>query len=281
MLILTKRKVLIIEKASELFAENGFDATSVQDITDACGISKGAFYLSFKSKESLVFSIFEYFTDKLIERMSGVNDLRVNPRERFELFFSIQFEEITRYSDFILMQMREQTKPMNEGMLVLINEMRQKTYEMEESLLVGLYGDKVNAHMPDLLVLVNGIIKGYIEIIVFNKDLLDYEGLASYIVERTDSIVEGLSKPFLKSEQVVGYNMKECELFFAVEEILQEIGLVKRKITDENLLVSLDVIKQELSRKDYRKPVISGMMSNLKNNEVIDELVMKLTKFIG
>ena len=278
---MTKRKVLIIEKASELFAENGFDATSVQDITDACGISKGAFYLSFKSKEGLVFSIFEYFTDKLIERMSGINDLQVNPRERFELFFSIQFEEIARYSDFILMQMREQTNPMNENMMVLMNDMRLQTYEMEESLLVDLYGEKIGAHMPDLLVLLGGIIKGYIEIIIFNKDMLDYKELASYIVERTDSIIEGLSLPFLKAEQLVGYSMKGSDLSITVEEILREIESVKRNITDEDLLVSLDVIEQELSTKDYRKPVISGMMSNLKNNEVTDGLVMKLTKFIG
>ena len=277
---MTKRKVLIIEKASELFAEKGFDATSVQDITDACGISKGAFYLSFKSKQGLVFSIFEYFTDKLIERMAEINDLQVNPRERFELFFSIQFEEIARYSDFILMQMREEINPMNEDMLGLMNDMQRKTYEMEESLLLDLYGAKIDAHMPDLLVLVSGIIKGYIEIIVLNKDLLDYESLASYIIERIDSIVEGLSEPFLKFEQVVGYNIKGSELSITVDEILEEIELVKRKITDEDLLVSLDVIKQEISIKDYRKPVISGMMSNLKNNEVTERLIMKLTKFL-
>ena len=277
---MTKRKILIIEKASELFAEKGFDATSVQDITDACGISKGAFYLSFKSKKGLVFSIFEYFTDKLIERMGGINDLRVNPRERFELFFSIQFEEIARYSDFILMQMREEINPMNEDMMGLMNDMRRKTYEMEESLLLDLYGTKIDVHMPDLLVLVNGIIKGYIEIIVFNKDLLDYEGLASYIVKRIDSIVEGLSEPFLRSEQVSGYNMEGSDLSVTAEEILREIELVKRKVTDEDLLVSLDVIMQEISIKDYRKPVVLGMMSNLKNNEVTEGLIMKLTKFL-
>jgi len=279
--ILTERKILIIEKASELFAENGFDATAVQDITDACGISKGSFYLTFKSKESLLFSIFEYFTDKLIERMSGISDLPVNSRERFKLFFSIQFEEIARYSDFILMQMREQTNPMNEEMMGLMNDMRRKTYEMEENLLVDLYGEKIRKHMPDLLVLLSGITKGYIEIIVFNKDSLDYKKLASYIVERTDSIVEGLSEPFLKSEQLIGYNMKESNSSATIEEIFREIELVRRKTADEDLLVSLDVIEQELSLKNYRKPVISGMMSNLKNNDVTDGLVLKLTKFMN
>ncbi len=44
-----------MEKALELFSEQGFEATSVQQITERCGISKGAFYLSFKTKDELVF----------------------------------------------------------------------------------------------------------------------------------------------------------------------------------------------------------------------------------
>lgn len=277
---MTERKVLIIEKASELFAENGYDATSVQDITDACGISKGSFYLSFKSKESLLFSIFEYFSSKLIERMNGLNDFRVSSRERFELFFSIQFEEIARYSDFILMQMREQTNPMNDEMMGLVNELRRKTYEMQENLLLDVYGDKIRGHMPDLLVLLSGIIKGYIEIIVFNKDRLNYVELASYIVERTDSIVKGLSEPFLKNEQLVGYDTLDCSALIKVEELLQDIGLIKLGITDEDLFISLDVIEQELAKDDYRKPVILGMVSNLKNAEITVELVRKLKVFL-
>ena len=66
-------------------------------------------------------------------------------------------------------------------------------------------------HMPDLLALLGGITKGYIEIIVFSKESLDYIELGNYIVERTDSIVSGLSKPFLKGEQLIGYCVVEEE----------------------------------------------------------------------
>ncbi len=103
------------------------------------------------------------------------------------------------------MQMREQTNPINEEMMGLMNDMRRKTYEAQESLLLNLYGEDINEHMTDLVVLLGGIVKGYIEIIVFNKDSLDYTELAHYIVERIDSIVNGLSKPFLKKELLVGY----------------------------------------------------------------------------
>lgn len=278
---MTKRKNLIIEKASELFAENGFDATSVQDITDACGISKGAFYLSFKSKESLLFSIFEYFSTKLIEGMGSLYDMDVNARERFELFFSIQFEEIARYSDFILMQMREQTTPGSEEMLGLINELRQKTYVMQEKIIIDVYGDKVSEHLPDLHVLLGGLVKGYIEIIVFNKEFLDYKGLASYIVARTDSIVNGLTEPFLKAHQLIGYLDIESDSSITAEVLLQEIELLKQETKDKDVSISLEVIEQELSAEDFRKPVIQGMMSNLKNEPLTEVLLVRLNQFLG
>jgi TetR/AcrR family transcriptional regulator, cholesterol catabolism regulator len=135
--------------------------------------------------------------------------------------------------------------------------------------------------MPDLLALLGGITKGYIEIIVFSKESLDYNGLASYIVERTDSIVSGLSKPFLKSEQLIGYCVTEKEGLSSATELMDDINLVKRIVTDENLIVSLDVIEQELLKEDYRKPVIVGMMSNLVNHGETEELLPKLNTFIN
>jgi TetR/AcrR family transcriptional regulator, cholesterol catabolism regulator len=277
---LSDKKILIIEKASELFAKNGFDATSVQEITDACGISKGSFYLSFKSKESLLFSIFEYFSTKLIDRIGSIYRMKIGPRERFEQFFVIQFEEIARYSDFILMQMREQTNPINEEMMGIMNDMRRKTYEVQESLLLDLYGEDIKEHMTDLVVILGGIIKGYIEIIVFNKDSLNYVELANYIVERIDSIVHGLSKPFLTKALLVRNGMCGGDRSITAEELLKEIKLVKQGIADEDLLISLDVIEQEISTTNFRKPVISGMMSNLKNSELTEQFVRKLKQFL-
>lgn len=51
----------ILDKATELFAINGFGAVSIQDITDACGIKKSAMYYHFEGKEALLESIFERF----------------------------------------------------------------------------------------------------------------------------------------------------------------------------------------------------------------------------
>lgn len=51
----------ILRHATQLFAEKGFDATSVQDIVDAGSLTKGALYYYYESKEELLFKIHERF----------------------------------------------------------------------------------------------------------------------------------------------------------------------------------------------------------------------------
>ncbi|MDC9825036.1 TetR/AcrR family transcriptional regulator [Devosia sp. ZB163] len=48
------RRDEILDAAQRLFAGNGYDATSVSQIIEAVGVSKGAFYHHFESKEDLI-----------------------------------------------------------------------------------------------------------------------------------------------------------------------------------------------------------------------------------
>ena len=49
----------------------------------------------------------------------------------------------------------------------------------------------------------------------------------------------------------------------------------------KTMLISLEVIEQELSKEDYRKPVIVGMMSNLNDLSEMKELITKLNHFLN
>ena len=52
-----QKKKLIMETALELFAKKGFDATSMSQVAQKAGISKGLAYNYFKSKQEILDSI--------------------------------------------------------------------------------------------------------------------------------------------------------------------------------------------------------------------------------
>ncbi|MFP3340850.1 TetR/AcrR family transcriptional regulator, partial [Micrococcus sp. SIMBA_131] len=53
------RKQHVIKMAHQLFIERGFQSTSIQDILEYSGISKGTFYNYFSSKNELLIALFK------------------------------------------------------------------------------------------------------------------------------------------------------------------------------------------------------------------------------
>lgn len=53
----TLEQILLV--STELFREKGYEKTSIQDIINALGMSKGAIYHHFKSKEEILFAVME------------------------------------------------------------------------------------------------------------------------------------------------------------------------------------------------------------------------------
>ncbi len=56
--LLSKSKILAA--AGEVFAQKGYDMATMQDITEKCGLSKGAIYHHFKSKEEIMLALGGY-----------------------------------------------------------------------------------------------------------------------------------------------------------------------------------------------------------------------------
>ncbi|EGL83036.1 transcriptional regulator, TetR family [Caldalkalibacillus thermarum TA2.A1] len=56
----------IMEQSIKLFEKKGFAETSIQDIVDALGVTKGTFYYYFKSKEELLMDIHRSYIEELL-----------------------------------------------------------------------------------------------------------------------------------------------------------------------------------------------------------------------
>jgi TetR/AcrR family transcriptional repressor of nem operon len=70
-----QRRADLLAAGEELFLAKGVAATSLDDITSRAGVSKGLFYLYFRSKDELLAAMQDQFSVKLAERMRTATEL--------------------------------------------------------------------------------------------------------------------------------------------------------------------------------------------------------------
>lgn len=61
----------IVETAAAAFAEHGFDGVSLNDLVAASGLSKGAFYFHFSSKEEIALAAFRAKQQEMLSRLAA------------------------------------------------------------------------------------------------------------------------------------------------------------------------------------------------------------------
>jgi len=95
----TKRK--IFETSMKLFAEKGYDATSIEDITGAVGVAKGTLYYHFTSKEE----IFDFLVEEGIKLLQNSVDIKTekytNYLDKIKAIVLIQIKIVNKYEDVI------------------------------------------------------------------------------------------------------------------------------------------------------------------------------------
>jgi AcrR family transcriptional regulator len=69
-----QRRADLLEAGRELFLANGVAATSLDDITSRAGVSKGLFYLYFRSKDDLLAALHVQFSTRLADRIRTATD---------------------------------------------------------------------------------------------------------------------------------------------------------------------------------------------------------------
>jgi AcrR family transcriptional regulator len=62
----------LLDAAVELFAQQGYDATSVSQVITRAGVAKGGFYHHFPSKEAL---LYEVYGDLITRQMTGIDEI--------------------------------------------------------------------------------------------------------------------------------------------------------------------------------------------------------------
>lgn len=105
----TKRAIL--EAAITLFSENGFEATSIEQIARVAGVGKGTVYGYFQTKREIIRGFCEYELEQIHQELI----LHANPDasllEQMVTIYMTEFKHVTRNREFGRLYMREAIFP--------------------------------------------------------------------------------------------------------------------------------------------------------------------------
>ena len=95
---------LILDTASTLFLQKGYDKTTLQDIIDATKLSKGAIYHHFASKEDIFYAVCDRIGQRNAEVLSQVRDAPgLNGLEKLRAMFKTSLQPERQAKMFCMM----------------------------------------------------------------------------------------------------------------------------------------------------------------------------------
>jgi AcrR family transcriptional regulator len=281
---LNEKEKLIVESGMKLFATKGFSSTSIQEIATESGISKGAFYLHFKSKDDLLLAILEFIFETVNNNIITFEHTNLPPRERFIKQVSALFGTFIEHKEFLIMLSKEQAIPRNDEVKRLLFKKHYETHLLYRKGLVSIYGKELEPFSTDLAMLLEGFFHSYMRLVIFEPVKFNLDVLTHFIMRRLDSIVKDitLEEPFLSEsiiDAVIKKSLNTCEKTDIPAIIEKMRNVTSRLENKESLEISLDVLQDEIMRDTPRKPVIKGMLSNFKEIESLNIFVQTISSF--
>ncbi|WP_368653294.1 TetR/AcrR family transcriptional regulator [Ornithinibacillus sp. 4-3] len=261
------KKQIIMDNALELFAKQGFEATSVQQITEKSGISKGAFYLSFKSKSELIISLIDHFMMQIVSDIDHVVKNESEEKLLYEFYYVI-YTFFNKNANLAHLFVTEQTKTVNEPLI-----MKMRSYEklIEKSIVQminRLYKDMKDSITYDLMFCIKNFMGLYSEVILFsnNNKEIDFDLLIRSLVEKTNILAKEITIPFISEEDVIILEEKNTEEV-TTPELIQLIDQSLKEIDDGVEKDSLQLLKQEIVEPNLHPAIIKGLIENIQKHK--------------
>ena len=275
---MNERKQHVLNMAHQLFIDKGFQATSIQDILEYSGISKGTFYNYFSSKNELLIALFKSIYQKLEqdrnELLIGQNPANIEifikqielqmKTNRANKLVSL-FEEINFSNDLELKQ------SMKLGNLRMIRWLYRR--------FIDIFGESKQPYLLDCAIMFMGILQHNLRYFAMahesNPNSSIY-AVVRYSVERIVNVVtevsarkEQLIKPELLDTWLPDCNKTEP----AFQENLYHVVLVLKKAVSNTdgcvkFIELLDFVQEELLHSKHpRRFLIESTLVSLKSEE--------------
>jgi AcrR family transcriptional regulator len=271
------RKQHVIKMAHQLFIDKGFQATSIQDILDSSGISKGTFYNYFSSKNELLIALFTTLYKQMEKERNELligkdpSDIEIFIRQmelQLELNrsnnLSTLFEEVFVSNDEELKQ------------FIKIGSFRSLRWVYER--FVAIFGEDKKPYLLDCASMFMGILnQSYKNYSLVEKPPHTISRVVRYSVNRIVKTVEEVShsgEQLLQPELLEAWGPDGRKKDISFQKNLHRCILSLRKALkhgedSSKFLELLDFIYDELTNtKEPRKAIIESVLSSLTSLEV-------------
>jgi AcrR family transcriptional regulator len=130
----------ILAAAVDLFADHGYDATSVSQVISRAGVAKGGFYHHFASKDELLIAVYGELINRQMDGMDRILAQRRSPAETLRLLIGDLVEttaasarealvfsrELSQLGNHRIVQMRGQRRKYHNAMIKLVREAQER-----------------------------------------------------------------------------------------------------------------------------------------------------------
>jgi len=185
---------LILDTALELFAEKGYHQTSISDITQKAGISKGLLYNYFESKDEVLKSIIKTGYDTAYNNLD-LNGDHTLAKEEFVHFMRITFRSVRENPKFWKLYSALVMQP---EILDLVKiEYSQKAQDIQKLFFDFIKESGSIAPESDLIA-ISSLIKGAHLILITAPDFFKAEQFEDTIIEACFRLIQKGEEDSLK-----------------------------------------------------------------------------------
>lgn len=277
---MSQRKDDILEAAMNLFAKQGFLSTSVQEITDASGMSKGAFYKHFDSKESMMLDLLQRFYHDLWNEPAKEHDTSEEFDSKLCRSLRIELEKSMEYRSFFHILYTELSPHEGGPISDYLNHMRGVLYNWHHYLLLNTFGRRAEPYLHDLTVMLEGMMHAYLVTMIWDGKKLPLGKLAAFLVQRTEAIVQQdyLIEPMLSADSSETTNALQgiTSIINELEALLTEI---KEQAPIEDTSKYIQTVKfllEELNQEMPRSFLVDALLAQVAEHPNLKQQMMSI-----
>lgn len=277
---MNNRKQHVLKKAHQLFIEKGFQSTSIQDILDYSGISKGTFYNYFSSKNELLIAIFK---SNYAELEKQKNELLIGQdRSDIEIFIQQIHIQMKLNRENKLISLFEEVMTSNDAELkqfIEIGKMRNIRWLYQR--LIDIFGESKKPYLLDCAIMFMGILRENLKFYhLAYESNVNISRVIRYSVKRLEKMVEGvveigdqLIRPELLDSWLSDGN--HCAKSFE-KNLNKTVITLKNTLHNETECIELLNFVQEemLHMKNPRKYLLESVVQTLKAKVDKDEVLI-------